>query len=58
MPVFGEALERLDRIVGPFRVAVPTVATVAETVARGVADWPGRPIVLRGEFREVRCLRR
>ena len=40
-------LERLDRLVGPFRVAVPTVATVAETVASGVADWPGRPIVLR-----------
>ena len=46
--MFGEALDRLDRIVGPFRVAVPTVATVAETVASGVADWPGRPIVLRG----------
>jgi lipid-A-disaccharide synthase len=48
MPVFGEALERLDRIVGPFRIAVPSVATVAETVARGVEHWPGRPIVLRG----------
>ncbi len=46
MPIFGETLERLDRTLGPFRVAVPTVATVAETVARGVADWPGRPIVL------------
>src|SRR6185312_10423119 len=30
------------------RVAVPTVATVGEAVAEGVADWPGRPIVLRG----------
>jgi len=48
MPIFGETLERLDRTLGPFRVAVPTVATVAETVARGVADWPGRPIVLHG----------
>src|SRR3954451_18794620 len=48
LPIFGEALDRLDRIVGPFRVAVPTVATVAEMVAAGVADWPGRPIVLRG----------
>ena len=48
MPVFGEALRRLEKSVGPFRVAVPTVATVAETVAAGVADWPGRPVVLRG----------
>jgi lipid-A-disaccharide synthase len=47
LPVFGAALDRLDRTIGPFRVAVPTVATVAETVASGVSDWPGRPIVLR-----------
>jgi lipid-A-disaccharide synthase len=47
LPIFGAALDRLDRIVGPFRVAVPTVATVADPVARGIADWPGRPIVLR-----------
>src|SRR5262249_13258478 len=31
-----------------FRVAVPTVANVAEAVAVGVRDWPGRPLVLRG----------
>ncbi len=48
LPVFGETLQLLERAVGPFRVAVPTVATVADFVARGVADWPGRPIVLRG----------
>lgn len=48
LPEFGAALDRLDRIVGPFRVALPTVATVAETVARGIVNWPGRPIVLRG----------
>ncbi|MGE3782125.1 MAG: lipid-A-disaccharide synthase [Alphaproteobacteria bacterium] len=48
MPIFGEALGQLEGLIGPFRVAVPTVATVAETVARGVADWPGRPIVLHG----------
>ena len=47
-PIFGGALERLDRTVGPFRVAVPTVATVADSVASCVAAWPGRPIVLRG----------
>ena len=49
LPVFGAALSRLETMVGPFRVAVPTVATVAEAVAAGVRDWPGRPIVLRGQ---------
>jgi lipid-A-disaccharide synthase len=48
VPVFGAALRRREALAGPFRVAVPTVATVADAVARGVADWPGRPIVLRG----------
>ena len=48
IPIFGAALRRLERIVGPFRVAVPTVATVAEAVAAGVRGWPGRPVVLRG----------
>lgn len=48
MPVFGAALQRLQGMVGRFRVAVPTVATVAEAVAAGVRDWPGRPVVLRG----------
>jgi lipid-A-disaccharide synthase len=47
MPVFGAALRRLETMVGPFRVAVPTVATVADSVAKGVVGWPGRPIVLR-----------
>jgi lipid-A-disaccharide synthase len=48
LPVFGAALRRLEAEVGPFRVAVPTVATVADLVEPGVRDWPGRPIVLRG----------
>jgi lipid-A-disaccharide synthase len=48
MPIFGEALRRLEARVGPFRVAVPTVATVADAVTQGVRDWPGRPVVLRG----------
>jgi lipid-A-disaccharide synthase len=48
LPVFGAALGRLEAMVGPFRVAVPTVATVADRVAAGVRGWPGRPIVLRG----------
>jgi lipid-A-disaccharide synthase len=49
LPVFGEALRLLETRVGPFRVAVPTVETVAETVAARVKDWPGEPIVLRGD---------
>ncbi len=48
LPIFGAALRRLETMVGPFRVAVPTVATVAEAVSRGVSFWPGRPVVLRG----------
>ena len=48
VPVFGETLRLLGPMIGPFRVAVPTVATVADAVSQGVRDWPGRPIVLRG----------
>ena len=48
VPVFGAALHRLETMVGPFRVAVPTVATVADAVSQGMSLWPGRPIVLRG----------
>jgi lipid-A-disaccharide synthase len=48
LPVFSAALRRLEGIVGPFRVAVPTVATVAEAVTEGMREWPGQPIVLRG----------
>ena len=28
---------------------MPTVETVSDTVAIGVRDWPGEPIVLRGD---------
>jgi len=49
MPVFGAALRLLEPRAGPFRVAVPTVETVAETVAHGVREWPGKPLVLRGD---------
>src|SRR5436190_212906 len=48
LPVFGAALRQLDPMIDPFRVAVPTVETVADEVTAGIADWPGRPIVLRG----------
>lgn len=48
LPVFGAALRLLDEKIGPFRVVVPTVATVGEAVAEGVRGWPGRPIVVEG----------
>jgi lipid-A-disaccharide synthase len=47
-PVFGAALRVLGGMVGPFRVAVPTVENVAEMAAAAVRDWPGEPILLRG----------
>ena len=47
LPVFGTALIRLKDLVGPFRVVVPTVATVAATVGTAVSAWPGDPIVVQ-----------
>jgi lipid-A-disaccharide synthase len=49
MPIFAETLRQVEAVVGPFRVALPTVETVAEAVAAGVGDWPGSPILLRGD---------
>jgi lipid-A-disaccharide synthase len=46
LPIFGTALARLQRLTGPFRVAVPTVATVSATVAQAVRSWHGSPIVV------------
>ena len=48
LPIFGAALGQLEQLVGPFRVAVPTVDIVADTVAAGLRDWPGRPVLVRG----------
>jgi len=48
-PIFGETLRRVEAAVGPFRIAIPTVETVADLVADGVRDWPGRAILLRGD---------
>src|SRR6266566_5000556 len=36
LPIFGAALRRLEPMIGPFRVAVPTVETVAEKVTAGI----------------------
>jgi lipid-A-disaccharide synthase len=46
LPIFGLALNHLGRVIGPFRVVVPTVATVAATVAGAVDVWPGHPIIV------------
>lgn len=47
LPIFGAALDHVHRTIGPVRVVVPTVATVAATVAEAVSSWPGRPIVVQ-----------
>jgi lipid-A-disaccharide synthase len=47
LPIFGSALEILATKIGRFRVVVPTVATVASTVADAVGTWPGDPIVVQ-----------
>jgi lipid-A-disaccharide synthase len=49
IPIFGDALRLAEAAVGRFRVAVPTVETVAEIVTKAVRDWPGEPIILRGD---------
>jgi lipid-A-disaccharide synthase len=46
LPIFETALDRLQRLIGPFRVAVPTVATVSATVTKAVCSWPGVPIIV------------
>jgi lipid-A-disaccharide synthase len=46
LPIFGTALARLQRLIGPFRVVLPTVATVSATVTKGVRCWPGAPIIV------------
>ncbi len=49
LPMMGETLRRLEAVVGGFRVAVPTVETVADAVAAGVRGWPGEPTLVRGD---------
>jgi lipid-A-disaccharide synthase len=47
LPIFGAALNRLESLIGRFRVVVPTVETVAARVAEAVRDWPGAPIIVQ-----------
>ncbi len=49
MPVFAETLRLLKRDFPDLRVAVPTVATVADQVARAAAGWPVPAVVVRGQ---------
>jgi lipid-A-disaccharide synthase len=49
LPLFGATLREVEAVVGPFRVAVPTVETVSDRVALGIRGWPGEPIALRGD---------
>jgi lipid-A-disaccharide synthase len=47
LPIFGAALDQLIDLIGPFRVVVPTVATVAAIVAAEVKAWPGDVIIVQ-----------
>jgi lipid-A-disaccharide synthase len=47
LPIFGAALANLHGAIGAFRVAVPTVASVAASVVGAVTVWPGNPIVVQ-----------
>lgn len=49
LPVFGEAVAAIAKVVPSLRIVVPTVATVAADVERTVAAWPGQAVVVRGE---------
>src|SRR5260370_14067094 len=46
LPIFGSALNHFERLIGAFRVVVPTVATVAATGSHAASSWPGRPILV------------
>lgn len=47
--VFGEALRLFAERRPGLRVVVPTVRGVAPVVASMAADWPGDPVVLKGQ---------
>lgn len=48
LPIFGAALGRLATDRPGIRAVVPTVAAVADEVARGTADWPVETLVVTG----------
>jgi len=47
LPIFGAALNRLESLIGRFRVVVPTVETVSAAVGEAVYRWPGAPIIVQ-----------
>ncbi|PTN02766.1 lipid-A-disaccharide synthase [Rhodovulum imhoffii] len=51
-PVFGAALHPVLARYPQARIVVPSPAPVADTVARLVRNWPGAPVVLRGQGME------
>lgn len=55
LPIFRATIERLAQRAGPLAFAVPTVETVAETVADLVRAWPVPVMVLRGEREKYDC---
>lgn len=44
-PVFRDAIERTEAVVGPLTVVLPTVPNVAAQVRRRVAEW-NRPVIV------------
>jgi len=49
LPVFRATVERLAARFPDLQVVVPTVETVAATVAAGIADWPVRTLLVSGK---------
>jgi lipid-A-disaccharide synthase len=48
LPVFRDTVHRIAGHFPTIQVVVPTVETVAQQVARGLADWPVRTLLVRG----------
>lgn len=50
-PIFREALDRVKAKIGPFRIVLPTVPTVATRVKALVAEW-GRDVIVTEDPQE------
>ena len=49
MPVFAETIARVEQQVGPLELILPLVESVEPLVEAGLASWPHRPHIARGE---------
>lgn len=49
LPIFGAALERLQRDVPALRVVLPTLPELERSVIEQTAAWPRPPVVLAGD---------